>query len=78
LLMVAGGFYVLRSEWCQKWCQTTSATRPVPRGLIAPVTSLASLHGPLRSTPILVTPRGYTSGADGPSLSVEESLDLFA
>jgi hypothetical protein len=29
-------FCVLRSEWCQKWCQMESATLRIPMSLIAP------------------------------------------
>jgi hypothetical protein len=54
LLEVARCFWVLRAEWCQKWCQSVSAAAPAPRRLILPksspgVTSLAlSRWQPLR------------------------------
>jgi hypothetical protein len=43
LLVVARCFWVLRSEWCQRWCQMASAAHPIPMGLIAPSTSVTSL-----------------------------------
>src|SRR5829696_9216666 len=36
LLEVVRCFWVLRPEWCQKWCHTVSAAAPIPRHLILP------------------------------------------
>jgi hypothetical protein len=36
LLVVAHCFWVLRSEWCQKWCQMAWTTPRAPTSLIAP------------------------------------------
>ena len=36
LLVLAQRFCVLRSEWCQMWCQMALAAPPIPKGLIAP------------------------------------------
>src|SRR5215211_8941779 len=73
LLAVARPFCVFRAEWCQMWCQMAS--------IAPPIRWVLSHRGPRRGHlrfatfhPILVTPCGYTLGANGRSLRVGESL----
>jgi hypothetical protein len=71
-LVVARRFRVLRSQWCQQWCQMAPAPSLVPMGLVAPRTSPGPSFTTLGSTPILVTPCGYSVGPNGRSLGVGE------
>ena len=50
--MAAPRFCVLRSEWCQKWCQIVSAATPILMSLAAPRAWPGPPCGSLGSTPI--------------------------
>jgi hypothetical protein len=58
-----------------------SAAAPVPMSLSVPRTSPGPPCGPLGATPIVVTPCGYSVGANGRSFGVGEvsmSLGSFS